>query len=56
MDMVVVQVYAPTTDHPDEELEFFYDDVNKAMNYAKGDGVILVMGGYECQDWYSGPR
>ena len=44
LNMVVVQVYSPTSDHPDEELESFYDDVNKAMKYAKSDDVILVMG------------
>lgn len=44
LDIVVVQVYAPTSDYPDEEIESFYDDVDKALKYAKSQDVVLVLG------------
>lgn len=32
--MKIVQVYAPTSDHSNEEVETFYDDIEKALNDA----------------------
>ena len=42
----IIQVYAPTNDHPDDEIEKFYDDIQKAIKYVKSDEVLVVMG-----DW-----
>ena len=42
----VIQVYAPTADHPDTEVEEFYDQVKLAMQYVKSSEMLFVMG-----DW-----
>ena len=45
-DVVIVQVYAPTSDYEDEEVEKFYDDVDLALKSAKSSDVLFVLG-----DW-----
>ena len=45
-----IQVYAPTTDHDDEEVEKFYDDIGNVMKYAKSGEINIVMG-----DWKKNP-
>ena len=45
-DVVIVQVYAPTSDYEDEEVEKFYSDVDLALKSTKSSDVLFVMG-----DW-----
>ena len=33
VNLVCVQVYAPTNDHAQEEVESFYNDIEKAVKY-----------------------
>ena len=40
----IIQVYAPTTNHDDEEVEKFYDDIENVMKYAKSGEINIVMG------------
>ena len=40
----VMQVYAPTQDHDDEEIETFYQEIQNGIKYAKSDEVICIMG------------
>lgn len=42
----IIQVYAPTTDHEEEEIESFYEDINKVMDYTKSGEITILMG-----DW-----
>ena len=39
----IVQVYAPTEDHPDDTAEFFYVEV-RVLEYAKSGEVTIIMG------------
>jgi endonuclease/exonuclease/phosphatase family metal-dependent hydrolase len=43
-DIAVIQVYAPTTSHTEEELETFYEDVQKAIKTVKSDDILFVIG------------
>ena len=43
-DINIIQVYAPTQGHTDEELEQFYEQVQKAIKSVKSDEVLFVMG------------
>ena len=43
-DMAIIQVYAPTSDHSDEEVEEFYEELDKARKACKAQEVLIVMG------------
>ena len=42
----IIQVYAPTTEHDDEEIEQFFDNIKKVMGYSKSGEINIIMG-----DW-----
>ena len=37
----VIQAYAPTTNHPDEEIEEFYEDLDETIKRGKQDFLII---------------
>ena len=43
-DTIIIQVYAPTCEHSDEEVETFYNDVQKAMQQCIRHELVFVMG------------
>ena len=44
---LLVQVYAPTSQHPEKEMEEFYSEVNKVVKENKEYGnIIIIMGDY----------
>ena len=46
MDMVVIQVYLPTSDYHDDEIEKLYEEIEEVMRKEKGADNLIVMG-----DW-----
>ena len=42
----IIKIYAPNQDHGDEEVEAFYEEIEKAIKIVKSDKVLIVMG-----DW-----
>lgn len=44
IDLNIIQVYAPTGDHPDDEVEEFYDIMGQALRHCKPNEIIIVMG------------
>ena len=46
VDIVVIQVYMPTTEHEDEEIEEMYDQIDNIINKQKGDINVIVMGDF----------
>jgi exonuclease III len=46
LDMVMVQVYIPTSAHSDEEVDVLYAKIEEVMNKKKGRKYLVVMG-----DW-----
>ena len=40
----IIQIYAPTQDHEDEEIELFYDEIQTAIKNVKTDDILCVMG------------
>jgi endonuclease/exonuclease/phosphatase family metal-dependent hydrolase len=46
--MCVIQVYAPTTDYEDSEVEEFYEDIDRAIKENKGKYTI-VMGDFNAK-------
>ena len=39
MDINIIQVYAPTSKRPEEEVDKFYDDLKKAKSQCKSQEV-----------------
>ena len=46
VDMLIVQIYMPTTDHEDEEVEEMYDKIEKIMDKEKGCSNVIIMGDF----------
>ena len=46
VDMVLIQIYMPTTDHEDEEVEKMYDQLEEILSKVKGTENVIIMG-----DW-----
>ena len=44
--IAVIQVYVPTQDHSEEEVEACYEQMNNALKYVKSDEMRIIMG-----DW-----
>lgn len=40
----IIQVYAPTTDHAEEEIDKFYSDLEEAKKVCKSQEVTIIMG------------
>ena len=40
----IIQIYAPTQDHEDEDIELLYDEVQTAIKNVKTDDILCVMG------------
>jgi len=45
----LLQVYAPTTDHSDEEVEQFYEDLQNCLKHAKSGEVLITMGDFNAK-------
>ena len=46
VNMVIVQIYMPTTDHDDEEVEKMYEQLEGVLDKMKGKENVVIMG-----DW-----
>ena len=47
-EICIIQVYAPTSDHDDDEVEQFYEDITKALEERKSSYTI-VMGDFNAK-------
>jgi hypothetical protein len=48
-DIVIVQVYMPTTIHSDEEVEEVYEEINEVVREESKSACIIVMGDFNAQ-------
>ena len=47
--IMIIQVYAPTSEHSDEEIEVFYEHVQKAIKQTKSTDVVVVIGDFNAK-------
>ena len=40
-NLKIIQAYAPTSDHSEDEMEIFYDDITKALNQVTTHFTII---------------
>ena len=61
-DINIIQVYAPTDDSVEEEIENFYDSIDSVIRECKGHEINIVMGdfnakvGHGCMEQVVGPH
>ena len=48
-DLSIIQAYAPTSESTDEELDTFYESLDKARQQCKSQEVILTMGDFNAK-------
>ena len=48
-DICIIQVYAPTSDHEEEEVEDFYENVMKAKEQCRPHDITVVMGDFNAK-------
>lgn len=48
-DISIIQGYAPTSEHGDDEVERFYADIQRGMKYVKSDEFLIVMGDFNAK-------
>ena len=49
MDINIIQVYAPTSKRPEEEVDKFYDDLEKAKSQCKSQEVKIIQGDFNAK-------
>ena len=45
----IIQVYAPTIDADEEEMEKFYDQINNVKAQCKSQDIVIVMGDFNAK-------
>ena len=40
----IIQVYAPTTDHSDEEIEVFYNNLQNVIKTVSKKDILVIQG------------
>lgn len=47
--LVIIQVYAPTEDSTDEEIENFYEQISEALKATKHGDIVIVLGDFNAK-------
>ena len=45
----LIQVYAPTAQSPDADIENFYEDLDKAKSHCKSQDIVIIMGDFNAK-------
>ena len=48
-NIVFIQVYAPTSDYTDDQVEEFYENIKKATEQVKGTDVVIFLGDWKAR-------
>ena len=46
VNMIIIQIYLPTTDHEDDEVDLVYEQLEELLDKQKGTENVVIMG-----DW-----
>ncbi|GFO34937.1 craniofacial development protein 2-like [Plakobranchus ocellatus] len=49
LNLGIIQVYAPTSESEDVEVEKLYEEIEKAKGYLKSQDIIIVMGDFNAK-------
>ena len=45
----LIQVYAPTSDHSDNKIEAFYDEIEATPKYTRSSEIKMLMGDFNAK-------
>ena len=48
-DITIIQVYAPTSESTEEDIDLFYKDLETAKNHCKSQDVVIIMGDFNAK-------
>ena len=48
-NITVIQVYAPTSNTEEAEVEWFYEDLQDLLELTPKKDVLFIIGGLECE-------
>ena len=48
-DITIIQVYAPTSESSDEDIDQFYADMEKAKRISKSQEILIIMGDFNAK-------
>ena len=48
-NITIIQIYAPTTSHKDEEVEHFYEELESAITKSPENDILIVQGDWNAQ-------
>ena len=48
-DIAIIQTYAPTSSHSEEEIEAHYEELNKMLKQVKSTDVLMVIGDFNAK-------
>ena len=48
-NLAIIQTYAPTTSYEDEEVEEYYEEVEKCLKQVKSNEILLILGDFNAK-------
>ena len=48
-DIAIIQTYAPTSSHSDDEIQEHYDEINKMLKEVKSTNVLIIAGDFNAK-------
>ncbi|NSM56165.1 hypothetical protein HET73_00315 [Wolbachia endosymbiont of Atemnus politus] len=48
-NLAILQVYAPTSDHDDDEIELFYEKIQSALKHLKSQDFLIILGDFNAK-------
>ena len=48
-NITIIQCYAPTTDHPEKEVEEFYSQIEEALKQTNSQDMLIILGDFNAK-------
>ena len=48
-DIAILQVYTPTLEYPDEDIEIFYEQIEEVLKQTKAHDIKIIIGDFNAK-------